>query len=117
MPHHWDIIINEFHFRTQRGVQFADVSALMHVCSLHTFFFANGEKLKSASYISFIDPNLFIFSSAQSFLTPRVLFQSGGEFHLIFFISAFFPFQFHVQFYFWTFKNWNGLDPASAPEH
>ncbi len=49
-------------------MQFADVSALMHVCVLHTFlFFAKGEKLKSASYVLFIDPNSFIFSSAQSF--------------------------------------------------
>lgn len=51
MPHHWDIIINEFHFLLQRCVQFAGMSALMHVCTLHTFF-AIGKKIKSASDLS-----------------------------------------------------------------
>lgn len=85
--------MNEFHFRTQRCVQFADVSALMHVCTLHTIIFANGKNkqtLKSASYISFPDPNSFLFYNSTCALSEWRLI----SFHFLYQCFLFFFFYF-----------------------
>lgn len=82
-----------------------------HLSTLLTFFFVKERKL---TLLLIFFPWLIYVFLCQSFMTPHVLCQGGGQLYFIFIISPSILFQFHVRICFWTCKI--GFDPNSAPE-